>query len=265
MFLMYEVDMKKALITILVLTLVAAVLIYFNRDAKRLAFNKVVKPILKEVKKKKDEELKINDPEAWHKKQLYKTHRMAAIYINLGTAIMRSKYNQQLAGDAPKAKRLRLGKINGNGNGKIEGGESLAYWEHLINGTGVNDFRPKAKATSIRDKSIIGINVPPSVEFRGIGYWAGYYNAYDYSGNAIVIGSESYNGRLDGAALTPADAKYLNKSVKGGSIYTLNGEGREDCIVNNQYNLQNKEKSCILVYWFDKKDTSAGAAVYYKK
>ena len=101
------------------------------------------------------------------------------------------------------------------------------------------------------------------IKFEEIGYWAKYHFTNSHSGNAIIIGSLSSTGKLDGGAFTPKEAQYLNPTINNGRVIAENGEhAKEPCIVGGEYNVGSEGKSCILIRWLDEPKDSKNPYYY---
>jgi len=162
--------------------------------------------------------------------------RIVIYILKLQDAIknFKTKY-KAYPGDLSSAKASAFGfKVNGNGssnkkgNHVIDSGEHEEVWDNLIEAKLIKR-RPKADS--------------------GVGYSITNYSAYNITGNAILVGKMGSDGLYNAGALTPKEATDVYYSLKDYNKVIVNGEGREDCVVNGKYNTESKKKSCSLVVW----------------
>jgi prepilin-type N-terminal cleavage/methylation domain-containing protein len=151
---------------------------------------------------------------------------------------------------------------SGDGDGKITFSgtpdEDIQAWNHL-------GF---AQLIDFYSESTSGVNTPgqtcPDSSINNAGYWFSsteYYGAdlLGKQGNYISLASSNGGSELRGGALTPADAKTIDKKIDDGEadkgkVFTINATSTTGCLKNltgtsGEYNLAQTEENCRLVYW----------------
>ncbi len=103
-------------------------------------------------------------------------------------------------GDYPMAEARGWG-ANGDGNGRIEGMERQAAWQHLVQ-AGLLNWKGSDFSDTTRTQ--YGVNVPPAV-LPGLGFAFTHFISGDASGNALVLGNSTSAYHLSPALLRDSD------------------------------------------------------------
>jgi len=158
---------------------------------------------------------------------------------------------------------------NGNDDGHISSSgvnnqESKRAWEHLGLAGLINGEYEYGGGVELIGKEL------PGTAIEGTGmrlYWTGAadnpaYPVYGKEDNAIRFGAKSTcNDNLGNIAITPADAKSIDRKIdngmpRKGHVYGRTGQWCPPdppvpCVVGSEYDLSNTEKTCILHFWLD--------------
>lgn len=143
---------------------------------------------------------------------------------------------QALPGDDPKANVYFANTQNGDGNGQINEGEAVLFWQHL------------GKA------SIINSDTAPSSKLGGR-YTVVFQPAADMPGHWLMLAKEGGTGLL-----TPKQAQALKNKIDQGTNATNPSQGQlvvKDapgavgrCVSNGHLNLEITTAECVVYYKF---------------
>ncbi len=166
-----------------------------------------------------------------------------------------------LPGDIPNASDYWTSTAgNGDGDGRIESGENLGAWEHLmlanmVNGTFTGALEGGAWS--------LGVNAPQS-KIKGGGYMITHESTaiYGKTGNVIEFGSELGN-YLWGGVLSSIEAEGIDNKIDDGDadaglVFSLQGYNgtswQGGCVtgtnsVPSNYSYTNDDPDCRMFFW----------------
>jgi hypothetical protein len=158
--------------------------------------------------------------------------------IKLATQTFVDKYGA-LPGDFTKAREMiKDSLVSGRGDGDILSLEDAKrFWQHLM-------------ASELVSLELVN-GMPVS---KVGGYYTVSSNVENRSGVWIVLCQGTRDNHNFDGALTPGDARFIDKSSDTGDPATgeiqalKSASASGECFIGSEYNLKNKNKDCVLIF-----------------